>query len=91
MRLTGFMERKFPVTYLGVLLVSGRLTSQDLEPLITKIRNKVANWKLRLVSQSAQLVLLKHILSSMATYLLAILHVPMVVFKKINVVLSTFL
>lgn len=48
--LTGFMEGKFRVTYLGILLVSGRLTSRDLEALVTKIRNKVTGWKLRLLS-----------------------------------------
>ncbi|KAJ0081173.1 hypothetical protein Patl1_12355 [Pistacia atlantica] len=41
MRLTGFVEGKFPVTYLAPL-VSGRLTSRNLEPLTEKIRRKIA-------------------------------------------------
>lgn len=41
-RLSGFGEGSFPVVYLGVPIVVGRLTVWDLEILVTKIRNKVA-------------------------------------------------
>lgn len=42
LRVTGFKEGKFPVIYLGAPLVIGRLTSRIIEPLVEKIRNKVA-------------------------------------------------
>lgn len=82
MRFIGFVEGKFPVTYLGVPLVLGRLTSRDFDPLVRKIKNKMTRLKLRLLSQGARLVLLRHVLTCMATHLLAILQVLMVVFKK---------
>ncbi|XP_040991014.1 uncharacterized protein LOC121238253 [Juglans microcarpa x Juglans regia] len=90
MRSTGFVEGKFPVTYLGVPLVSGRLTSRDLKPLIEKIRRKIAGWKLNLLSQGGRLTLMKHVLACITTHLLAVLNVPLKVFKKLNFLLSTF-
>ncbi|KAF5481513.1 hypothetical protein F2P56_002155 [Juglans regia] len=39
--LTGFKECKFLVTYLGVPLVSGRLTTRIFEPLIDQVRKKL--------------------------------------------------
>ncbi|KAG2674106.1 hypothetical protein I3760_13G120400 [Carya illinoinensis] len=81
---------EFPVTYLGVPLVEGRLTSRVLEPLIEKIQKKVAGWKLHLLSQGGRLTLIKHVLSCMTTHHLAVLNVPMKIFKKLNSLISTF-
>lgn len=53
LRLNGFVEGKFPLTYLGVPLVSGWLTSRDLESFVRKIKNKMVGWKLTLLSQGA--------------------------------------
>ncbi|KAF8413601.1 hypothetical protein HHK36_001593 [Tetracentron sinense] len=89
-RLTGFVEGKFPVVYLGVPLVVGRLKVRDLEPLVTKIRNKVAGWKYKLLSQGGRLTLLGHVLSSMSMHLLAVLNIPKAVHHKIDSILSTF-
>lgn len=52
------------MTYLGVPLVSNRLLSHIMESLVEKIRNKVAGWKGRLLSQGVWLLLLGHVLSS---------------------------
>ncbi|KAJ0095449.1 hypothetical protein Patl1_15066 [Pistacia atlantica] len=87
---SGFVEGKFSITYLGVPLVSGRLTSRHLEPLIEKIRRKIAGWKLKLLSQGGRLTLMKHVLACMSTHLLAVLNVPMKVFSRLNSLLSTF-
>lgn len=87
---SGFVEGTFPATYLGVPLVSSRLTARSIEPLVKKIHDKVASRKVRLLSQAGCLILLKHVLSCMATHLLAMLNVPMVFLKKINSILSTF-
>lgn len=57
---------------------------------MVKIRNKVAGWKMKLLSQGGCLVLLRHVLSSMATHLLSVLNVPKVIFTKLNSILSTF-
>ncbi|KAJ0103213.1 hypothetical protein Patl1_06269 [Pistacia atlantica] len=63
MRSTGFMEGKFSFTYLGVPMVSGRLTSKHLEPLVEKVGRKIAGWKSKLLSQGDRLTLMKHVLA----------------------------
>lgn len=68
----------------------GRLTACHLEPLVDKIRNMVAGWKVKLLLQGGRLILLKHVLTSMAFHLLAVLAVPKVVINKINSILSTY-
>ncbi|KAJ0074622.1 hypothetical protein Patl1_37562 [Pistacia atlantica] len=85
-----FVEGKFLVTYLGVPLVSGCLTSTHLVLLIEKIRRKIASWKLKLLSQGGRLTLMKHVLACMSTHLLAVLNVPMKVFSRLNSLMSTF-
>lgn len=49
LRMTSFVEGHFPVVYLGVPLVSGRLLARCVEPLVEKIRNKVAGWKVKIL------------------------------------------
>ncbi|KAG2668049.1 hypothetical protein I3760_15G142300 [Carya illinoinensis] len=87
---TGFTEGSFPTIYLVVSLVTGRLTARHLEPLVNKVRNKVAGWKVKTLSQAGQLTLIKHVLSCMATHLLAVLNVPQILLSKLNSILSTF-
>ncbi|KAG2682183.1 hypothetical protein I3760_11G180000 [Carya illinoinensis] len=77
--------------YLGGPLSSGRLTARMFEPLASKIRGKVAIWKGRLLSQGGCLILIRHVLSCMATHTLAVLAVPKMVLRKINTILSSFL
>lgn len=43
LRASSFEEGIFPFMHLGVPLVVGRLTKHVLEPLVNKVRNKVAD------------------------------------------------
>ncbi|KAG2685816.1 hypothetical protein I3760_10G143300 [Carya illinoinensis] len=76
--------------YLEVPLVTGHLTARLLEPLVNKILNKVAGWKVKTLSQAGRLTLIQHVLSCMATHLLAVLNVPQILLSKLNSILSTF-
>ncbi|KAK3184524.1 hypothetical protein Dsin_031810 [Dipteronia sinensis] len=80
----GFVEGKFPFTYLGVPIVDGKLRVSQFDPLIQKISKKIEGWKSRLLSQGGRLVLLRHVLSSMPLHLLSVLNKPKTVFKKIQ-------
>ncbi|KAF5472990.1 hypothetical protein F2P56_009642 [Juglans regia] len=44
LQMIGFVEGVFPATYLGVPLVSGRLTARTLEPLNGKGKRKGCSW-----------------------------------------------
>ncbi|XP_041025485.1 uncharacterized protein LOC121265883 [Juglans microcarpa x Juglans regia] len=86
----GFVEGKFPFTYLGVPIVDGKLKASHFGPLLEKIGKKVPGWKCRLLSQGGRLILLRHVLSSMPMHLLSALHVPKIVFKKLQGLFSNF-
>lgn len=45
----------------------------------------------KLLSQRGCLVLIRHVVSSMATHTIAVLPVPIMILKKINSILSIFL
>ncbi|KAF5442125.1 hypothetical protein F2P56_037172 [Juglans regia] len=57
---TGFVEGKFPFTYLGVPIVDAKLKASHFGPLLEKIGKKVSGWKSRLLSQGGRLILLWH-------------------------------
>lgn len=84
LRLSSFREGSFPIIYLGVPVVVGRLTAHHLHFLVEKVQKKIASWKMQLLSQGGRLVLLRHVLSCMATHLLSVLSIPKSVFKTLN-------
>ncbi|XP_035541522.1 uncharacterized protein LOC118344586 [Juglans regia] len=90
LHLTGFSEGSFPFKYLGVPIVVGRLKVCDFGELIGKVSKKIAGWKMKLLSAGGRVILLRHVLSSMATHLLAVLPVPNGVFKVLNRIMSSF-
>ncbi|XP_022867657.1 uncharacterized protein LOC111387334 [Olea europaea var. sylvestris] len=60
LRLSSFREGSFPIIYLGVPVVVGRLTAHHLHFLVEKVQKKIASWKMQLLSQGGRLVLLRH-------------------------------
>ncbi|KAF5452775.1 hypothetical protein F2P56_027742 [Juglans regia] len=74
----------------GVPIVTGRLKASDFTDLLGKVKKKIAGWKMKLLSIGGRTVLLRHVLSSMATHLLAVLHVPKIVIRELNKLLSSF-
>lgn len=82
-RLTGFNEGNFPVTYLGAPLSLGCMTTRILEKLVQKIENKVVNWKWTLSSQVGRLILRRHVLFNMLIHTLVVICAPRLVINKI--------
>lgn len=89
-RLTGFSERKFPFKYLGVPIVTSKLKVADLEELLIKVQKKISGWKMRLLSGGGRVILSRHVLSSMAMHLLAVLHLPNQIISDLNRLMSSF-
>lgn len=54
----GFVEGSFPFIYLGALIITGRLMARLFGLLVQEIRNKVASWKGKMLSQEGRLVLI---------------------------------
>lgn len=68
----------------------GQLRMYLFDPLVQKIRNKVASWKGKMLSQRGRLVPIRHVLSSMVTHILAVLPVLHVVLQKSNLFFRPF-
>ncbi|XP_042958232.1 uncharacterized protein LOC122293851 [Carya illinoinensis] len=83
-------EGSFPFKYLGVPIVMGRLKVYDFGDLIGKFNKKVAGWKMKLISTGGRVILLRHVLSSMATHLMVVLQVPHGVYVALNRIMSSF-
>ncbi|KAF5475233.1 hypothetical protein F2P56_007063 [Juglans regia] len=86
----GFVEGHFPFTYLGVPIVDGKLKASHFGPLLEKMGKKVSGLKCRLLSQGDHLILLPHVFSTMPMHLLFALHVPKLVFKKLQGLFANF-
>ncbi|XP_042964017.1 uncharacterized protein LOC122298309 [Carya illinoinensis] len=90
LRMTGFSEGSFPFKYLGVPIVVGRLKVCDFGDLIGNFNKKIAGWKMKMLSTGGRVNLLRHVLSSMAIHLMAVLHVPNGVYRVLNRIMSSF-
>ena len=59
---TRFKIRELPVKYLGVPLVTRRLTTRDCEPLMERIKAKITSWSSNLLSYAGRLQLIQSVL-----------------------------
>ncbi|KAK3188485.1 hypothetical protein Dsin_028046 [Dipteronia sinensis] len=65
-----------PIKYLGLSL-GGRPSSISFwEPMLDKIRTRLAPWKMTFISKAGRLVLIKLVLSSLPTYFMSVFKIP---------------
>lgn len=64
----GIKVGKLPVRYLGVLLISGRLTAADCRVLTDKIVARTKSWTTRFLSFAGRLQLILSVLASMTNH-----------------------
>ncbi|XP_043696713.1 uncharacterized protein LOC122647354 [Telopea speciosissima] len=89
--LTGFSETKLPIRYLGVPLVSGRLSMKDCSPILDLVRRKLEGWKARFLSYAGHLQLLSSVLQGSYIYWAGIFGLPGNVVTKLESMFSNFL
>ncbi|XP_039032501.1 uncharacterized protein LOC120167609 [Hibiscus syriacus] len=65
---TGFRVGMLPVKYLGVSLVTRKLTSKDCSALVTKIKEKLCKWSNRKLSFGDRLQLIKYVMFNIFSY-----------------------
>lgn len=80
-----------PVSYLGVPLITKKLSFTDCKCLIDKVKSKVSNWKNRMLSYAGRLQLIVSILFSMHVYWASVFLLPKLVISDINKILKGFL
>ncbi|GKA11340.1 protein LAZ1 [Tanacetum coccineum] len=86
-----FSEGEFPIKYLGVRLNSSRLLNRDCKVLVEKARNRIGDWKNKLLSFAGRLQLCKSVISSMQVYWASVLVIPKGIISDIQQLLRGFL
>ncbi|XP_058089117.1 uncharacterized protein LOC131236042 [Magnolia sinica] len=89
-RMTGFQRASFPITYLGVPLLKGRIRYCHMLPLIQKIEHRIAKWKAKLRNQAAKMVLIKHVLASMSMHILSSVNIPIRAIHHVEKSMASF-
>ncbi|XP_039002041.1 uncharacterized protein LOC120128434 [Hibiscus syriacus] len=65
---TGFKQGKLPVRYLGVPLVTRKLTDKDCKALLDNIKSRLHQWSRKNLSYAGRVELIKTVLYSVANY-----------------------
>jgi ribonuclease HI len=90
-RQTEFTQAKLPIIYLGNTLYSGQKKSAFFDHIITKIKEKITGWSVKLMSIGARLNLIKHVLATIPLYTFQAIPPTMGVLEMITKLLNKFL
>lgn len=80
-----------PFTYLGLPIGGNASRIQLWEPIISKISQRLASWKGRMLSIGGRITLIKSSLTSLPLYYMSIYPIPKGVVNKINMISRSFL
>ncbi|GKV34604.1 hypothetical protein SLEP1_g42967 [Rubroshorea leprosula] len=87
----GFKAGSLPVRYLGVPLITGRLTDKDLKPLISKITDRMNSWASKHLSFAGRLQLITSIIQGISNFWCSTFILPKRVIKEVEKLCSSFL
>ncbi|KAL0444893.1 UNVERIFIED_CONTAM: putative ribonuclease H protein [Sesamum latifolium] len=87
----GFQEGQLPVRYLGLPLISSRLTIDDRKPLLLKVDERLKGWSSLHLSFAARIQLLKSDISALNIYWAMAFILPSGVLKTIEARMKKFL
>ncbi|KAL0302152.1 UNVERIFIED_CONTAM: hypothetical protein Scaly_3040900 [Sesamum calycinum] len=87
----GFPQGTLPVRYLGVPLITSKLSLADCAPLILKIEARIAGWNQLNLTYAGRTQLIKSVLSSIHQYWCSVFILPKGVIKTIDAKLRNFL
>ena len=87
----GFSVGSLPISYLGLPIITGRLTMQECGPLISKLCRKIETWSVRVLRYSGRLQLLSSVLQGIQGYWASYLFLPKGVLKRIQSIFAKFL
>ncbi|GMH16977.1 hypothetical protein Nepgr_018818 [Nepenthes gracilis] len=87
----GFKLGKLPVKYLGVPLITSRLSVVDCKALIDRVRQRINSWTNKLLSLGGRLQLVRSILSSIHLFWASIFIIPKSILKLMEGYIRHFL
>ncbi|OIT39191.1 hypothetical protein A4A49_52057 [Nicotiana attenuata] len=80
----GFMDKPLPFIYLGCPIYNRRKTSILFDVMLSKIVKKLNGWQDIMISPRGRMVLIKHVLESLPTYMLSAMSPPKGITKLIE-------
>ncbi|GAV91787.1 hypothetical protein CFOL_v3_35174, partial [Cephalotus follicularis] len=87
----GYLEGMLPVTYMGVPLITKRLSKADCSPLVERITARANSWVRKALSFAGRLQLVKATLASMQTFWCSTFLLPMSIIQECDRILRRFL
>ncbi|KAG8371706.1 hypothetical protein BUALT_Bualt13G0116100 [Buddleja alternifolia] len=80
-----------PVRYLGVPLITSKLSISNCQPLIRKVETRIGSWTNRSLSYAGRVQLIKSVLSSMHIYWAGVFILPKGVLRALEKIIRKFL
>ena len=80
----GFQEGHLPMRYLGLPLISSRLTIADCQPLLNKIDTRINGWEGLALSYAGRVQIIKSVLVALGVYWASTFILPKGVIKDIE-------
>lgn len=89
--LSKFNRGVLPVNYLGLPLISGKLTKRDCQPLLSRICGKIEVWTSKFISQAGRAQLINSVVFGMHNNWSMYLFLPKAILKRIQSQMARFL
>lgn len=86
-----FASGQLPIRYLGLPLLTKRMTVDDYLPLVEKIRKRMSSWTGRFLSHAGRLQLINSVITSLANFWFQAFKLPGSCLKEIERLCSAFL
>jgi len=86
-----FESGTLPVCYLGLPLLSKRMTTSDYAPLIERIRGRINSWTAGHLSFAGRLQLISSVIHSLTNFWMSAFRLPSACIKEIDSLCSAFL
>ncbi|CAL1405868.1 unnamed protein product [Linum trigynum] len=89
--LSGFKDGELPVRYLGLPLMSGKLSSTEIDILVDKVTKRIKSWRAQKLTYARRLQLINSVLLGVVQYWMQLFVLPKKALKRIQQVCSQFL
>ncbi|KAL2252872.1 UNVERIFIED_CONTAM: hypothetical protein Sindi_0081900 [Sesamum indicum] len=80
----GFQGGHLPMRYLGLPLISSRLSISDCQPLLSKIYTRIAGWEGMSLSYAGRVQIIETVLSALSLYWTSAFILPKAVIKEVE-------
>ncbi|CAA7031764.1 unnamed protein product [Microthlaspi erraticum] len=87
----GIRQGSLPVRYLGLPLLPKKLSLQDCQPLLDRVKSRIGSWMVRPLSFAGRLQLIKSVLNGIINFWASVFPLPKRCMEVIEKMLNAFL